>query len=50
MRVWIVRIRTANITRKRKKQAISWVWICHAVAIAPKDIAKSSSGRTESRR
>ena len=45
----IVRIRTANFTRKRKKQDISWALICPVVVIARKDIAKSSFGREESR-
>ena len=40
---WIVRIRTASITRKRKRRTISWDAICLVAVTARKDIVKSSS-------
>ena len=40
---WIVRIRTASITRKRKRRVISWDAICPVAVTARKDIVKSSS-------
>ena len=46
---WIVQIRTASITRKRKRRAISWDAICLVAATARKDIVRSSSVGKESR-
>lgn len=46
---WIARTRTASITRKRKRRAISWDAICLVAATAPEDIVRSSSARKESR-
>ena len=46
---WIVRIRTASITRKRKRRTISCDAICLVAVIARKDIVKSSSAGKESR-
>ena len=46
---WIVRIRNASITRKRKRRVISWDAICLVAATARKDIVKSSSAGKEGR-
>ena len=40
---WIVRIRTASITRKRKMRTISWDATCLVAVTARKDIVRSSS-------
>ena len=46
---WIVQIRIANITARKKKHIILRVWIFLAVAIVQKDIVKNTFGRKESR-
>ena len=46
---WIVQIRTASVTRKRKRRTISWALIRLVADTVQEDIARSSFVGKESR-